>query len=75
MRFEPQFGPTMFECYCCHRLLRYVFENPWLSYLWLMPEMLALIGLPGLYLVRIDQCMHDPRHWRKHKVTFHILLR
>ena len=43
-------------------------ENPWLSYLWLMPEMLALIGLPGLYLVRIDQCMHGtpfkkPQMW------------
>ena len=31
-------------------------ENPWLSYLWLLPEMLVLLGIPGLHLVRIDQC-------------------
>ena len=33
-------------------------ENPQLSYLWLMRDMLVLIGLKGLYLVRIDQCCH-----------------
>ena len=43
-------------------------ENPWLSYLWLIPEMLALIGIPGLHLVRIDQCtcgtpFQKPQMW------------
>ena len=31
-------------------------ENPQLSYLWLIPEMLILVGFLGMYLVRIDHC-------------------
>ena len=33
-------------------------ENPLMSYLWMLEEFLILMGLPGMALVRIDQCTY-----------------
>ena len=34
-----------------------IVENPMLSFFWWLPEVLALIGMPGMFLVRMDDCM------------------
>ena len=34
-------------------------ENPQMSYLWLMKEMLVLFWIKGIYIVRIDQCCFE----------------
>ena len=32
-------------------------ENPLLSFFWWLPEVLTIIGMPGMFLVRMDDCM------------------
>ena len=32
-------------------------ENPLLSFFWWLPEVLTIIGMPGMVLVRMDDCM------------------
>ena len=32
-------------------------ENPLLSFFWWLPEVLTIIGMPGMFLIRMDDCM------------------
>lgn len=52
----------------CHNMgILWSVENPLTSYLWLIPFMIDLMNLPGVYVFQFQQCMHGGTRpvWRR----------